>query len=140
MASKKIISSLVIAGVLAASVSTAALADDHRNHGGGNGVAIAAGILGAVVIGSLIANSQPANAAPQPYYQPQPQPYPYYEAQPQTYYPPQPVYSQPGQRVYYEQPQQYYGQQSVTVIGGGYRDRHEYRGYQHRARDGYYSR
>ncbi|MDB5775832.1 MAG: hypothetical protein JWP38_1965 [Herbaspirillum sp.] len=87
MAGNEIISSLVIAGVLTASVSTAALADDHRNRG--NGVAIAAGILGAAVIGSLIANLQSRYAAPQPYYQPQP--YAYYEVQPQAYYPPQPA-------------------------------------------------
>lgn len=121
MVSKKIISSLVIAGVLAASVSTAAVAGDHR----GNGAAIAAGILGAVVIGSLIANSQPTYAAPQPYYQPQPQ----------TYYPPQPV-----QQVYYEPPQQYYGPPPVAYIDGRYSERHDYRRYQHRDRDGYYAR
>jgi hypothetical protein len=125
MASKKIISSLLIAGVLAASVSTAALADDHRGRGRGNGAAIAAGILGAVVIGSLIANSQPSYAAPQPYYQPQPQPQPYtyYEPQPQPYYPPQ--------QVYYTPPPQYYAPAPVTYIGGGYRDRHDYRRYHH---------
>jgi uncharacterized membrane protein HdeD (DUF308 family) len=54
-----------IVGVLAASVSTAALADDHRNHDRGTGAALAAGILGAVASGSLIANSQPVYAAPQ---------------------------------------------------------------------------
>src|SRR3569623_3058532 len=133
MASKKFLSSLVSVGCLAAWVSPAAGADDHRNHGGGNGAAIAAGILGAAVIGSLIANSQPANAAPQPY--------PYYEAQPQAYYSPPPVqqvYSQPVAPVYYEQSPQYYAQQSVTVIDRGYRDRHEYRGYPYRDRDRYY--
>jgi hypothetical protein len=131
MASKKIISSLVIAGVLAASVSTAALADDHRGRGHGNGAAIAAGILGAVVIGSLIANSQPSYAAPQPYYQPQPQPYTYYEPQPQPYYPPP--------QVYYEPPQQYYAPAPVTYVREGYRDRHEYRRH-HRDRDWSYGR
>jgi hypothetical protein len=130
MARNKIISSLIIAGVLAASVSTTALADDHRNRG--NGVAIAAGILGAVVIGSLIANSQPTYAAPQPYYQPQP--YPYYEVQPQPYYPPQPV-----RQGYYEPQQQYYGPQPAAYIGGGNRERNEYRQDQYSDRDGYYS-
>lgn len=130
MAGNKIISSLVIAGVLAASVSTTALADDHRNRG--NGAAIAAGILGAVVIGSLIANSQPTYAAPQPYYQPQP--YTYYEVQPQPYYPPQPV-----PQVYYEPPQQYYGARPAAYIGGGNRERNEYRRDHHRDRDGYYA-
>ncbi|WP_081801482.1 hypothetical protein [Herminiimonas sp. CN] len=128
MTRNKIISSLVIIGVLAASVSSAALADDHRNHDRGNGAAIVAGVLGAVVIGSLIANSQPAYAAPQPYYQPQP----YYEVPAQTYYPPPSV-----QQVYYKPPQQYYVPQPVTVIDGRYRDRHEYRAYRHHDRDGY---
>jgi len=126
MASNRIIISLVIAGALASSASTAAFAGDHRNHFSGNGTAIAVGIIGAVVVGSLLANAQPA---PQPYYQPQPQP------QPQAYYyPPQPV-----QQVYYEAPQQYYQPQPVAYVGRGYRERHEYRRYHHRP-DGYYSR
>lgn len=130
MTRNKMISSLVIAGVLAASVSTSALAGD-RGHNG-NGAAIAAGILGAVVIGSLIANSQPTYAAPQPYYQPQPQPV--YQAPPEAYYPP-PVYQappqayyrpQPVQRVYYAQPQPYYAPQPVVVVNGRYRPRGGY--------------
>ena len=62
---QKIVSAVFIVGVLAASVSTATFADDHCNYDRGNGVAVVAGILGAVVIGSLIANSQPIYAAPQ---------------------------------------------------------------------------
>jgi hypothetical protein len=124
MIRNKIISSLVVGGVLAMSVSTAALADDRRNHHRGNGAAIAAGIIGAVVIGSLIANSQSAHAAPQPYYEPQPQ----------TYYSPQPV-----QQIYYESPQRYYGSQPVHYAGRGYRERHEYRRHQHRERNERYS-
>jgi hypothetical protein len=124
MASKKIVSALLIVGVLAASASTAALADDHRNHDRGNGVAVAAGILGAVVIGSLIANSQPVYAAPQQYYQPEP------------YYQPE------QQQVYYQPQAQYYGPQAVAYVDGGYRERHEYRRYHryHRDHDGYYAR
>lgn len=120
MAGKKIVSALLIVGVLAASASTAALADDRRNHDRGNGVALAAGILGAVVIGSLIANSQPVYSAPQPqYYQPEP-------------------YCQPQQQQDYYQPQaQYYG--PVAYVDGGYRERHEYRRY-HRDHDRYYAR
>ncbi len=109
----------------AASVSTAAVADDHRNrhrgysngNGHGNGAAIVAGILGAVVIGSLIANSQPAYAAPQQYYEPQPQ----------RYHEPQRV-------------QRYYGSAPVTYSNGGYADRYEQRRYRHRDYDGYYGR
>ena len=110
MASKKIVSALLIVGVLSASVSTAALADDHRYHDRNNGVALAAGILGAVVIGSLIANSQPVYAAPQ-----------------QQYYQPQPQYYQPEQQVYYQPQAQYYEPQPVTYIDGGYRERRAYR-------------
>lgn len=121
MASKKIVSALLIVGVLASSVSTAALADDHRNHDRGNGVALAAGILGAVVIGSLIANSEPVYSAPQPQYY-----------QPETYY-------QPEQQVYYQPQPQYYGPQPVAYGDGGYREWHEYRRY-HRDHDAYYSR
>lgn len=76
MACSKLIFPLVIAGVLAASVSTAAFADNHRDRNNGTAAAIAVGVLGAVVIGSLLANSQPAYVAPQPS---------------QLYYPPQPV-------------------------------------------------
>lgn len=123
MASNKIVSALLIVGVLASSVSTAALADDHRNHDRGNGVALAAGILGAVVIGSLIANSQPVYSAPQPqYYQPEP------------YYQPEKP-----QQVYYQPEPQYYGPQPVAYVDGGYRERHEYRRH-YRDQDEYYSR
>ena len=51
MSSNKMVSALLIVDVFASSASTAALADDH--HDRGNGVARAAGILGAVVIGSF---------------------------------------------------------------------------------------
>jgi hypothetical protein len=131
MASKKFVSSLVIAGVVAASASSAAWAGDHRqrDRGNGNGAAIAVGIIGAIVIGSLIANSQ---SEPAPQQHVQPQPYPNYEAQPQVYYPPQ----QPVQRVYYEQ-------QPAGYANGGYREHRRYRHYyrqDQRDHNGYYSR
>ncbi len=128
MRSKTLISTIVLAGVLATSMSTSAFAEGgrHRGHGGNNGVAIAAGVLGALAIGSIIANAnagpvysapsyyqQPAQTyyeAPQQYYQPAPQP--------QVYYQPAPVYYQP-------QPA------AVYVEGGGWRGRHhrQYYGY-----------
>lgn len=127
MRSKTLISTIVLAGVLATSMSTSAFADGgRRGHGGNNGVAIAAGVLGALAIGSIIANAnagpvysaptyyqQPAQTyyeAPQQYYQPAPQP--------QAYYQPAPVYYQP-------QPA------AVYVEGGGWRGRHhrQYYGY-----------
>ncbi len=118
MRANKLITPLLIAGVLAASVSTTVYADDHRGRGNGNGAIIAAGIIGAVVIGSLLANSQPQ---PQPVYAP---PQPYYEPQPQPYYPPQ--------QVYYQQQPQYYAPPAV-YIESGY-DRH------YRYHHGYYRR
>lgn len=133
MTGNRLFSSFVIAGVLAASVCSTAFAGDYRHDRGGNGAALAVGILGAVVIGSLIANSQPAYAAPQRYYQPQP--YPVYEVPPQTYYPPAPV-----QQTYYAPPQQYYAPPPVVVMRSRYRDRPEYREYRERERYGYYSR
>jgi hypothetical protein len=133
MTRTRLFSSFVIAGVLAASVSGTAFAGDYHHDRGGNGAALAVGILGAVVIGSLIANSQPAYAAPQPQPYYQPQPYPVYEAQPQAYYPPAPV-----QQTYYAPPQQYYAPQPVVVVGSRYRERHERREYRERGRDGYY--
>jgi hypothetical protein len=127
MRSKTLISTIVLAGVLATSMSTSAFADGgRRGHGGNNGVAIAAGVLGALAIGSIIANAnagpvysaptyyqQPAQTyyeAPQQYYQPAPQP--------QAYYQPAPVYYQP-------QPT------AVYVEGGAWRGRHhrQYYGY-----------
>jgi hypothetical protein len=89
MIGKKSLSVLLMAGVLAASASPAAFA----RGGGGNGLAVAAGILGAVAVGTVIANSaQPVYDAPPPrYYAPPPQPV--YYAPPQYYQaPPQPVY------------------------------------------------
>jgi hypothetical protein len=97
MIGKKSLSALVIVGVLAASASSTAFAGGryHGGGGGGNGLAIAAGILGAVAVGTIIANSasQPVYEAPQPaYYGPPPQQV-YYQAPPQYYQaPPQPVY------------------------------------------------
>jgi len=126
--SNKLISSLVIAGVLATTLSSAALAGDHRSNNGGNGAAIAAGILGAVVIGSIIANSQPSYASA-------PQPYPVYQAPPQVYYPPAPV-----RRTYYVAPRPYYAPQRATVIQGRYGNRHEHRDSRRGDRYGYYSR
>jgi hypothetical protein len=123
MATKKVVSSLVILGVLAASVSTAALADDHRSHDRGNGALIAAGIITAVVIGTMIANSN-SEPAPQAYVQ---QPPPNY-GPPQAYYPPQPVQ------------QGYYGAPQPVYVEGGYYERPEYRRHPRYYRDGYYSR
>jgi len=40
----------------------------HHHHGGNAAGAAAAGLLGGLVIGSIIANSQPAYAAPAPVY------------------------------------------------------------------------
>jgi hypothetical protein len=84
MLSKKVISAVLVAGMLAATTSTPALADGPRGGGyhGNDGAGIFAGVLGALVIGSLIANaSSPAPTTT--YYVPQ-----------TTYYPPQPSYSQ----------------------------------------------
>jgi uncharacterized membrane protein YeaQ/YmgE (transglycosylase-associated protein family) len=123
MIGKKGLSALLIVGVMASSVSTAALAEGHR--GGGNGVAIAAGILGAVVVGSLIANSVQQ---------------PVYQAQPERYYapPPQVYYEQQRQPVYYQEAPRYYEPQRVAYVHE-YRERREYRerGDDH---DGYYRR
>jgi hypothetical protein len=122
MRANKLISALLVAGVFGASVSTNALAGDrrHRDHDdGNNGAIIAAGIIGALVIGSMIANSN--SDAPAPVYA-QPQPYP----EPQPYPPPQ---------VYYQPPPQYYAPQPV-YIERGYDGRYGY----HRYHDGYYRR
>jgi hypothetical protein len=91
MASKKIASVLIATTLLASAAVVSAPAMAH-GRGGNDGVAIVAGIIGAVAIGSLIAN---ANSAPvQPVYQAPPQP---------VYYPaPQPVYYQ--QPAYYAPP------------------------------------
>ncbi len=122
MITKKIIPALLITAVLAASVSTSASAHDR---GGNNGLAIAAGIIGAVAIGSMIANanSGPSYAPPQQVYQPAPQPV-YYEAPQQVYYQPAPVYVRPAP-VYEERE---------------YRERPVYREYRHEYRDVYYTR
>lgn len=114
MRSRTLISTIALAGMLATSLSTSAYADGgrHRGHGGhggghrGNGVAIAAGVLGAIAIGSIIAsanaNAAPVYSAPPAYYPPPPPARSYYEApaqyyqpQPQVYYQPAPVYYQP---------------------------------------------
>jgi|GEM_PF-1876912 len=107
MTLKKTLIPLLAAGVLAASVSSPAMAG-----GRGNGAAIAAGILGAVVVGSLIANanSQPAYVASQPAYVPPPQPVYQYQPAPQVYYP------APVRRTYYA-PQPYYAPPAVVVHG-----------------------
>ncbi|KAF1040257.1 MAG: hypothetical protein GAK35_03563 [Herbaspirillum frisingense] len=122
MASKKIASVLIATTLLASAavVSTPAMA-----HGRGNdGVAIAAGIIGAVAIGSLIAN---ANSVPaQPVYQAPPQPV-YYQA-------PQQVYYQAPQQVYYEQPR-YYAPPPRPVR---YVERTEVRTYRYDDRPSYY--
>ncbi len=127
MARTKLISSLVIVGVLAASVSTGALAGDRGHHGG---VALAAGIIGGVILGSIIADSRPTYAAPQTYYEPQP----VYTQPQQVYYQPQPV------RQTYYAPAPYYRAQPVVYVDRDYyRERREHR-HHHRDRDGYYSR
>lgn len=122
MLTKKILPALLITAVLAASVSTSASAHDR---GGNNGLAIAAGIIGAVAIGSVIANanSGPVYAPPQQVYQPAPQPV-YYEAPQQVYYQPAPVYVRP----------------APVYVEREYRERPVYREYRHEYRDVYYSR
>lgn len=113
MISKKIIPALLVTAVLAASVSTSASAHDR----GGNGLAIAAGIIGAVAVGSMIAN---ANAGPS--YAPQPV---YYQQAPQqVYYQPAPVYVRP----------------APVYVEREYRERPVYREYRREYRDVYYSR
>jgi hypothetical protein len=87
MIGKKSLVALLIVGVMASSVSSSAFARGR----GGNGFAIAAGVLGAVAVGTIIANSQPVYEAPPPrYYGPPPEPV-YYRAPPRYYEPP-PVY------------------------------------------------
>jgi hypothetical protein len=129
MISKKTIPALLIATVLAASASTSAMAHDRD---GNNGLAIAAGIIGAVAVGSMIANaSAPTYAAPQPQYQPvyEPQYQPVYQAAPQpVYYQPAPVYVRPA--TVYVRPAPVYVQRE-------YRERRIYR---EDYRDGYYDR
>lgn len=117
MASKKIASVLIATTLLAsaAAVSTPAMA---HGRGGNDGVAIAAGIIGAVAIGSLIAN---ANSAP---------------AQPVYQAPPQQVYYQAPQPVYYEQPR-YYAPPPRPVH---YVERTEVRTYRYDDRPYYYGR
>ncbi|SRR5450830_1085689 len=121
MLNKKLIPALLIATVLAASASTSAMA---RDRDGGNGLAIAAGIIGAVAVGSMIANAATPNYAPAPVYQ-------------QVYQPaPQPVYYQP-QPVYY-QPAPVYVRPAPVYVEREYRPRQGYQGYY---RDGgYYNR
>ncbi|MDB5990847.1 MAG: hypothetical protein JWQ10_2250 [Herbaspirillum sp.] len=113
MIGKKGLVGLLIVGVMASSVSTSAFAR------GGDGLGIVAGVLGAVAVGSIIANSAPRPVyydAPQPYYGP----------------PPQPVYYQSPQPVYYQAPPRYYEPRPVYV--------HEYHHRDYYDHDGYYSR
>lgn len=132
MAGKKGWATLLIVGALTATVSTSALADGYRGHGGGgNGFAIAAGILGAVAVGSLIANAAqpaPVYAAPPQYYPPAPAPV-YYEAPRQYVAPAQVYYEAPAPRYYREQP--------VAYVRP-YREQREYREPVGYYRDGYY--
>jgi len=124
MINKKILPALLITAVLAASVSTSASA---RDHGGNNGLAIAAGIIGAVAVGSLIANanSGPSYAPPQQvYYQPAPQPVYYQPAPQQVYYQPAPVYVRP----------------APVYVEREYRERPVYREYRRDYREVYYTR
>ncbi|ASU37008.1 hypothetical protein hmeg3_01015 [Herbaspirillum sp. meg3] len=122
MITKKILPALLITAVLAASVSTSASAHDR---GGNNGLAIAAGIIGAVAIGTVIANanSGPSYAPPQQVYQPAPQPV-YYQAPQQVYYQPAPVYVRP----------------APVYVEREYRERPVYREYRREYRDVYYTR
>jgi hypothetical protein len=112
MINTKSISALVIAGVLAASASMPAVAGNYYSDG-----QIAAGVLGAVLVGTAIANSNHNNYAPaQPYYAPQQSYYSqpqttYYEA-PQTYYAPAPVY--------YAPPVSYVAPRAVVYVNSGY--------------------
>lgn len=131
MAQNKILASIFIADALATMASTPALAEG-RNHSNNNtGIAIAAGLLGAVVIGSLIANSQqPSHVQPQQYIQPQPS----YTA-PQVYYQPQPV-----QQTYYEPTQSYYAPQPTIVVNRQYQPHRGNNYYRGRDGYGYYSR
>lgn len=141
MRSKTLISAIAAAGLLAASLSNPALADGGRYHGNGgyrghgghgnNGAAVVAGVLGALVVGSMIAsaNAAPSYAPPQTYYQPPPAPT-YYEA-PRTYYQPAPP-----PQVYYQPAPVYQAQPAAVVIESGYaqpywRERHHrhYYGY-----------
>lgn len=123
MAGYRIVSSLVVAGVLAASSSTSALANDHRSHGRHNndGIAIVAGIIGAVVIGSILSNSQSAHVVHQTHPQPHQvygQPQYYYEERPQPYY-----RSQPVRQVHYGSAPRYYEHNSDGHRRGQFRDR-----------------
>jgi hypothetical protein len=125
MISKKAFSVLVIAGVLASSVSTSAFAEGH--HGMDRGTAVALGVLGGIVVGSIVASnnntapvySAPVYSAPAPVYS---QPQTYYQAPQQVYYQPQPVvqYYQSAPPVVYVNEHRHHGH------------RHDYRG------DGYY--
>ena len=144
MRSKTLVSTIALAGVLAASLSTSAYADGgrHRGHGGhggkgGNGVAIVAGVLGALAIGSVIAsaNAAPVYSPPPAYYPPPPPARSYYEAPPQ-YYQPAPQYYQPAPQpqVYYQPAPVYYQPQPAAVIvesGRPWRGHHyrQYYGY-----------
>ena len=76
MINTKSISALVIAGVLAASASMPAFAGNYYSDG-----QIAAGVLGAVLVGSSIANSHNTHYPPAP---------PYLPPHPASYPPPQP--------------------------------------------------
>ena len=78
MMSKKLITAVAAAGILSASVSTAAHADVNRVRD--RNVAIGVGLIGAAMLGSAIANNNNRVAAPT------------YYAPPPAYYRPAPVY------------------------------------------------
>ena len=86
-------------------IGALAVAGQASAHGGwGPGPAIFGAVVGAAVVGSIIAGPEP-----RPVYVQQPvyvQPQPVYVQAPPVYYQPQPVYVQPPQPVYY---QGYYG-------------------------------
>jgi hypothetical protein len=122
MRSKTFISTIALTAMLGVSLTPAAHADGrwdrghgghgrHGGHGGDNGAAIVAGVRGALVIGSVIANATaaPSYSPPQPYY---PNAAPTYYGSAPTYYDNAPQDVQPAP------PQSYYPPQPVTVQGG----------------------
>jgi hypothetical protein len=117
MRSKTLISTIALSAVLAASITPAHADRGHRHgHGnrGDNGAAIVAGVLGALVVGSLIANASAPDYRLAPVYIP-PAP---------TYYQPPPQYWQPAP------PQAYVPAQPAVVSDDGYGYRWRERSYQ----------
>ena len=94
-------------------IGALAVAGQASAHGGwGAGPAIVGAVVGAAVVGSVIANQ-----GPRPVYVQEPvyvQPQPVYVQAPPVYYQPQPVYVQAPQPVYY---QGYYGRPHPVYYG-----------------------